>query len=598
MCCERPRRDAVEVLKRIHVTRPGLNGDMDRHRWFGGGARALSGAVEGAAAEDLVPGAGVRVTRPGLNGGMDSQQLFQDDVDGEMPPAVVRSAVVSAGLSPEEGVVPGGSGDGVGAAAEARRVVEGPSRADETGDELELASRFRQAGLRAEAAQLGCLLQFVDRREAEAQAAQENLVERSVSRKAAMRQAAQVLGMTDRSAAGTLNAAGFARDHLPRLWSAFRAGEVDFARVRRVAQTAARLEDQSLVARLDAEVLVHAQVKTLGEMGSWLSRRIATLDTEAHTKLCQRAQADRWVRVEHHEDGTSMLEARIPTLAAAAIEKRLAAAARGLDTPAGTGGPADCSSLAESPDADAVNGVREDVRTLAQREADLFCAWLQDGRIYQAPTAATVCVMIPEATLAGISEEPGLAADRSWTIPAAQARALAGNGAKHRWYTAVTVPKASSPTGAADDTQELAEHDADLLSVIHHGYTPPARVRDAVILRDGVCAADGCVVPAERCDIDHRVPFDQGGPTAGTNLQALCRSHHRMKSHGHPVTTKPAPGTQPSGPEPAPAIVPDLYDPPEAQSVRNGSRRFDHPQTRRTPSGEQELDEERRLLVA
>lgn len=527
---------------------------------------------------------------------MDSPQQFHEDVedvDGGMQPTAVRSAAVSGGLSAQEGAVPVGSGVGVKAPVEARDPVEDPSQAEGPGGELELASRFRQAGLRAEAAQLGCLLEFVDRKEAEAQAAQENLVERSVSRKAAMRQAAQVLGVTDRSAAGTLNAAGFARDHLPRLWGAFRAGTVDFARVRRIAQTAGRLEDQSLVARLDAEVLAHAQAKTLGEMGSWLNRRIATLDTEAHGRLCQRAQADRWVRVEHHEDGTSMLEARIPTLAAAAIEKRLAAAARGLDTPAGAGGPADCSSLAESPDADAVNGVREDVRTLAQREADLFCAWLQDGRVYQTPTTATVCVMIPEATLAGTSEEPGVAADRSWTLPAAQARNLAGNGAKHRWYTAVTAPKASSPTGAADDTLELAEHDADLLSMIHHGYTPPARVRDAVMFRDGVCAADGCVIPAERCDIDHRIPYHQGGKTTGDNLQALCRSHHRMKSHGHQLNPEPVPGV----PRPAPVPVPDRHDLLEAQSICNGSRRFERLQARRAPPGEQEHDEERGLLV-
>lgn len=479
-------------------------------------------------------------------------------------------------------------------------------------DVLVVAQQFQVRARASEAAMIEHALVFLERRAAEAEASREPLQAQKVARRAAVRQIARALGQAERSTAAGLNAAEFARHALPMLWATFIEGAVDFARLRRVAQTAVRLEDQGLVDRLDAEVGAHARTKTLGELQSWLNRRVATLDAEAHARLCRRSQADRWVRVEHHEDGTSLLEARIPTLAAAAIEKRLAAAARGLETPACPEDPASSAGAAEAPgalghlvgagpddrpaDSDAaehpaarrVSGT--DQRTLEQRQADLLCAWLQDGRVYQTPVTATICVMIPQATLTGESQAPGMAADRSWMLPAAQARALAGNGATHRWYTAATTPRAarqqppgthrSEPdpwgpdTRGENSTEGLAEHDVDVLSVIHHGYTPPARLREAVIFRDGVCAAEGCTVPAERCDIDHRVPYHQGGPTTGSNLQALCRSHHRMKSHGHPLTTEPTPGTQSSDSRRTPAPVQTAPVPADPQEPRSTEERI------------------------
>ena len=47
-----------------------------------------------------------------------------------------------------------------------------------------------------------------------------------------------------------------------------------------------------------------------------------------------------------------------------------------------------------------------------------------------------------------------------------------------------------------------------------------------------MCRFPFCETAASRCDLDHVTPFDQGGPTSATNLQALCRHHHRAKTHG------------------------------------------------------------------
>ncbi|MGI8692718.1 MAG: HNH endonuclease signature motif containing protein, partial [Geodermatophilaceae bacterium] len=48
--------------------------------------------------------------------------------------------------------------------------------------------------------------------------------------------------------------------------------------------------------------------------------------------------------------------------------------------------------------------------------------------------------------------------------------------------------------------------------------------------RDRTCRWYGCRQPAARADLDHTTPYPHG-PTATTNLAALCRAHHRLTTH-------------------------------------------------------------------
>jgi hypothetical protein len=57
----------------------------------------------------------------------------------------------------------------------------------------------------------------------------------------------------------------------------------------------------------------------------------------------------------------------------------------------------------------------------------------------------------------------------------------------------------------------------------------PAAIRAAITERDRGCRFDPCDRPAEWCDIDHVVPFCEGGVTAVGNGILLCRHHHRAK---------------------------------------------------------------------
>jgi len=63
------------------------------------------------------------------------------------------------------------------------------------------------------------------------------------------------------------------------------------------------------------------------------------------------------------------------------------------------------------------------------------------------------------------------------------------------------------------------------------GYAPTVAMRRYVQVRDRHCRFPGCTRTARACDLDHVIPWP-AGPTAVDNLQALCRTHHRMKTHG------------------------------------------------------------------
>lgn len=74
-------------------------------------------------------------------------------------------------------------------------------------------------------------------------------------------------------------------------------------------------------------------------------------------------------------------------------------------------------------------------------------------------------------------------------------------------------------------------------------YRPAAAVRRFVVQRDAHCRFPGCMRPAPMCDVDHVVPHAAGGATSPSNLQLLCRHHHRAKTHGAWAVAMTADGT-------------------------------------------------------
>ena len=175
-------------------------------------------------------------------------------------------------------------------------------------------------------------------------------------------------------------------------------------------------------------------------------------------------------------------------------------------------------------------------------------------------------------TLLGLDDEPAHLTGYG-PITADTARRLAADSSG-TWRRLLTDPD----TGA-------------LLDISERRYRPPQRLREYLSARDDVCAFPTCQQPGYRCEPDHTIPFNKGGPTTRDNLALTCRRHNRAKAGtgwsyrhnpdgtftwttdtGHHYTTMPsqrwtttADETEPAKPPPAPRPVEDRRledDPP------------------------------------
>ncbi len=120
-------------------------------------------------------------------------------------------------------------------------------------------------------------------------------------------------------------------------------------------------------------------------------------------------------------------------------------------------------------------------------------------------------------------------------------------------------------------------------------YRPSAGLSEFIQWRDLTCRFPGCDAPAQRCDIDHSVPYPIG-PTHPSNTKLYCRAHHLLKTFSAGWTDRQLPDgtiefTAPTGhtyiTEPhGAAMFPTLAQPtgnlhqpePETPSPNRGAR--------------------------
>ncbi len=129
--------------------------------------------------------------------------------------------------------------------------------------------------------------------------------------------------------------------------------------------------------------------------------------------------------------------------------------------------------------------------------------------INRKPISINVTIDLP--TLLGVAENPAQLTGYG-PIPASLARELAADG---NWQRFITDPRSG-----------------ELLDLGRKSYRPSQYLVDFLLARDRTCRFPGCRYPAHRSDIDHVTPWDEGGKTTPENLGALCRRHHRLKTHG------------------------------------------------------------------
>jgi hypothetical protein len=173
----------------------------------------------------------------------------------------------------------------------------------------------------------------------------------------------------------------------------------------------------------------------------------------------------------------------------------------------------------------------------------------------------TINLTLPMSAWLGLSALPGELAGYGATDGATCRDLAARNNAATRWCLTLTgregraiahacatsAPPRAGPalvtwaaglrprlrylqTGTCDHTRQSGS------------YRPSSSLRHLICIRQRTCAFPGCRRPARRTDLDHTIPFDQGGRTCECNLAPLCRRHHQAKQAPGWSLTQDEPG--------------------------------------------------------
>ncbi len=343
------------------------------------------------------------------------------------------------------------------------------------------------------------MLDFRDR-EMDRIASVESPMKRLLERGAIALAIGEAAGMSEGQVQHRLSFADAVRDHSPASWDAFVDGRIDLVRVREIGHTIDQLKRAESLHRLDRRAVGYAETHTVAELRTWLKAFVRRVEADLAVERAEDERAKRYVSVKHGDDAMGWLSAYLPSHELAAIESRYRTAARRPTDP-------------------------DDERTIAQREADLVVAWCTESDAATSAIDANIAVTVGADVLAGAN--PGFAesTDGRWGVPATWIAAVVGSGSTF-WHRIVVDPVTD-----------------DVLSHEYRGRFAPDVLAIALRFLHGTCQGPGCMVPAERCDIDHRTPFPDG-PTSGENLGPFCRRHHGYKGHGLlRWTTRPEPET-------------------------------------------------------
>jgi len=296
------------------------------------------------------------------------------------------------------------------------------------------------------------------------------------------------LRLTRRAADNELALAFDLRRRLPRVWDLLVSGEIDVRRARVFAAGTLHLPDVNARVVVDEVAPVAARLTT-SQLAARIRRLCIEVDPEDAERRYAEAVADRRVVCEPTEAGTANL------LGLDLAPDRVAAAARHIN------------SLARGLKVDG------ELRTMDQIRADVMLDLL-GGAGAAGGTGGDrgmVDIRADLETLARLSESPGELAGYG-PVVADVARQVAESQSGAEWRYTVTDPESGQ--------------------VVVNGTTrrrPSTGQRRQVEARNPMCVFPGCRMPAAQCDLDHRVPWSEHGPTSVDNLVPLCRHDHRIR---------------------------------------------------------------------
>ena len=301
---------------------------------------------------------------------------------------------------------------------------------------------------------------------------------------------ALAVGLATDAGRSYLGAAVEVCHRLPRLWARVLAGQVAVWRARKIADRTMSLPAEA-AAHVDRHLAPVAHRLSWAQLDRTVEAARATYDpVEAeHRRLL--AAEGRFLDVDTHNpslEGTATVRGELDLADALDFDHALTVGAQEL---------ADLG-CAESLD------VRRALAAGALARGDLTLD-LETDKPRRPRRQLVVYTHLSAEALAGVENT------RSHVLM----------GQVEGWCATATGPVTVRPV------LDLGEH----LEV--PGYTPSPRLREQVILTHPTCVFPGCTRPSRSCDLDHVVPWADGGPTCSCNLVAVCRFHHRSKTHGN-----------------------------------------------------------------
>ena len=291
-------------------------------------------------------------------------------------------------------------------------------------------------------------------------------------------------------------------NNLPNTCSALATGEISSAHATVIArETAIAIRNgapDSVIFEVEQRAISFAELHTPGQLAVRVRTDIAKSIPEEFEEIASRATSLRRVSCYNEADGMSTVVAILPAADAQIVMNSIEAFILRQE-----------QLQRSDKDGDAI-------RTIDQKRADALSTICSNflSEISETVTPQrrplTVNVTIDLPTLLGLAENPGQLAGYG-PIPAAVARELASDA---KWKRFITEPQ----TG-------------NLLDFGRESYEPPQHLKDFLIARDRTCRFPGCRRSALLSDLDHAESWESGGSTSPDNIGALCRRHHRLKTH-------------------------------------------------------------------
>ena len=324
-------------------------------------------------------------------------------------------------------------------------------------------------------------------------------------------------------------------NYLPNTCSALATGDISLAHANVIAkETAAAIRDgltEFQIFEVEQRAIAHAEFHTPAQVANQVRTSLARIAPETFEDTVARARETRRVSCYNDSDGMSTVVAILPAADAQVVMNAIESFIRLTNVnpdDLAPNGKADKKVKKDRDNFFANTGIKstvsefnKDARSTDMKRADaltaIAAASLSASPVtpHRRPISINVTIDLP--TLLGLAENPGQLAGYG-AIPASVARELASDG---KWKRFITDPQ----TG-------------NLLDYGRESYEPPQALKDFLIARDRTCRFPGCRRSAALSDLDHAQSWEEGGSTSAENLGALCRRHHRLKTHdGWSVTS-------------------------------------------------------------